>query len=305
MGFQNCTNTRVAIGNIYKRVFNKQVPGPLLTKIPLFKFKEGTRLSAGHHFIEGAEMSEMQGAVLHFNHDKSTLEKAIRAHKKIDPRVKDTRDRYTHYIETILGDHYLSLFHKMSCEFEGSHQLVEMDLMRGFDRFITRKDVIELAKDRPYWKDRWRYIKEVVRILDGKEFNSVLELGPGEKTIVKNSDVMQIDDKYIGHCGQSQSTYKHDATVTPWPIKDKQYDLFIALQVWEHLGDKQKEAFKEVMRTSKMAVLSFPLEWKEPEAHNVTREMIEEWTLGFPPSEMILVEKPMYNRLVYLFEFGD
>ncbi len=88
----------------------------------------------------------------------------------------------------------------------------------------------------------------------------VLELGPAFQTIVKNCDIMvkpEIDvwgrpEKYIN------KEFKHDAIVVPWPIDDKAYDLFIALQVWEHLERKQKEAFEEVMRTSKAAILSFP-----------------------------------------------
>lgn len=56
--------------------------------------------------------------------------------------------------------------------------------------------------------------------------------------------------------------YLHDATITPCPIEDKAYDLLIALQVWEHLEGKQQDVFKEVMRVSKMAILSFPYKWK-------------------------------------------
>ena len=71
----------------------------------------------------------------------------------------------------------------------------------------------------------------------------------------------------------------------PWPINDKQYDLFIALQVWEHLGNKQSRAFREAIRISKAVILSFPYKWNcpknnanYPEHHEVDEELIGDWT---------------------------
>lgn len=57
---------------------------------------------------------------------------------------------------------------------------------------------------------------------------------------------------------------QHNATEKPWPIANKQYDLFIALQVWERLDNKQSRAFREVMRVSRAAILSFPYLWDYP-----------------------------------------
>ena len=58
--------------------------------------------------------------------------------------------------------------------------------------------------------------------------------------------------------------YIHAVTLTPWPIKDRKYDFFIDLQAWEYLGDKQKDAFIEVMCISRMAILNFPYMWNYP-----------------------------------------
>lgn len=45
-------------------------------------------------------------------------------------------------------------------------------------------------------------------------------------------------------------TIVHDATKIPWPVSDKAFDMFMSLQVWEHLGSSQADAFREVKRIS-------------------------------------------------------
>ena len=96
------------------------------------------------------------------------------------------------------------------------------------------------------------YFKEVIDSIKKEPPKSALELGPDNFPIVRQSDSM---DK---NGWLPRLTYHHDATKFPWPIKDSKYGLFIALQVWEHLQDKQKEAFREVMRIPRRAILSFP-----------------------------------------------
>ena len=54
----------------------------------------------------------------------------------------------------------------------------------------------------------------------------------------------------------------HDATATPWPIPGGRYDLFVALQVFEHLGTSQRAAFAEVRRVARHAIISLPIEWE-------------------------------------------
>ena len=82
-----------------------------------------------------------------------------------------------------------------------------------------------------------------------------------------------------------EQVYIHYAAEKPWPVVDKQYDLFIALQVWEHLSNNQSRAFREVMRISKAVVLSFPYNWdcpennaNYPEYHDIDEELIAGWT---------------------------
>ena len=91
--------------------------------------------------------------------------------------------------------------------------------------------------------------------------------------------------------------------------------MFIALQVWEHLGNKQSRAFREVMRISRSAVLSFPYDWdcpkgnaNYPEHHRIDEELIGDWTLGVRPKDVTRIERtgPEVSkgpRIIYYWEF--
>jgi hypothetical protein len=170
---------------------------------------------------------------------------------------------------------------------------------------ITIADVIAYSKIDTYYRGREKYMgaaADIIRkkiINEGLLLNSVLELGPYLLPIVVGSDVMDRKPYLPG------IKYLHDATKTPWPIKDKAYDLFIALQVWEHLCDRQgnyqKEAFREVMRISKMAILSFPYKWKGGgKTHmGIDEKVISEWTLGVKPAFTQIVSR----RAIYFFIF--
>ena len=58
----------------------------------------------------------------------------------------------------------------------------------------------------------------------------------------------------------------HDATRIPWPIGADRYDLFVALQVFEHLGSAQPAVFDEVRRVARHAIISLPIDgrWTTP-----------------------------------------
>lgn len=86
-------------------------------------------------------------------------------------------------------------------------------------------------------------------------------------------------------------------------ISDKYFDCFIALQVWEHL-DKQAEAFREVMRISKYAILSFPYKWPRGKGHDkrhvgIDDRIISRWTCGVRPID----KKLIHHRMVMTWRF--
>jgi len=183
---------------------------------------------------------------------------------------------------------------------------------------VTKKDFECLAKHKEVHyinkktycdvKHRWQYVKEAVRIVNTEQPTSVLELGPfftrdGKPfPIVKGSDTFD--------CRSSTTTYCRSATDIPWPMVNKQYDLFIALQVWEHLEGKQKEAFAEVARVANKAILSFPykIKGKSTDIHaNIDDGQIVEWTFGLEPANKIVVvdnrTRPATRRIVCFFKF--
>jgi len=55
------------------------------------------------------------------------------------------------------------------------------------------------------------------------------------------------------------------------------------------------------MRVTKMAILSFPLNWNHPGDchHGITEERISEWTLHVEPVKKVRVGK----RIIYFFIF--
>jgi hypothetical protein len=170
---------------------------------------------------------------------------------------------------------------------------------------ITYKDFVDVEKKDAYFKGRWTYLSIVVDLIQKIKPRSVLELGPYRLPLVKGEDTMDIV-KVLENL-----TYLHDATKIPWPIADKKYDLLISCEVWEHLGDKQKEAFKEAMRISRRAIFSFPYKWeypkesKEVEAlqhRNIDEAKIAEWTLHRKPKKFSFSNDKRY--VVYYFEFN-
>lgn len=146
-----------------------------------------------------------------------------------------------------------------------------------------------------YYRGRWNYLRKVIRLVEDESPKKVLELGPRSLTIVKGSDTMDF------HSHGQKLTYMHDAKIIPWPVQDKEYDMFIALQVWEHLDGRQEEAFREVMRTSRTAILSFPYKRHFPGDchHGIDEKKIEEWTMGVIPEKVTRVG-PV---IVYFFRF--
>lgn len=165
---------------------------------------------------------------------------------------------------------------------------------------ISHKEFSQLIIANSYYEGRWDYFKAVIDIIAEIQPRKVLELGPSLFTVVKNSDFMykpEIDSWGIpakGNCTE----YAHNATQFPWPIEDKQYDLFIALQVFEHLDDKQCKVFQEAKRISHSVILSLPYRWDCPtdNPHYPSHHMIDEntilrWASGHSPVKTVYIPR--------------
>jgi hypothetical protein len=145
-------------------------------------------------------------------------------------------------------------------------------------RPLTHEEFLRLQRSHPYYHARWPYLSEAIRISARVKPQRVLELGPYMRPLYSGSDVID----QVVHNPSEPPRWVHDATVAPWPVPSRSYDLFVALQVWEHLRDSQVDAFGEAGRVATWGLLSFPLEWNLKNAgdchHGITMSKIREWT---------------------------
>ncbi|MFA5760048.1 MAG: hypothetical protein WC942_11950, partial [Clostridia bacterium] len=137
---------------------------------------------------------------------------------------------------------------------------------------------------------------------------SILELGSNGLPLSSFSDTMDIT-KF--NKVKDYPTYIRDAKSFPWEI-NKKYDVFIALQVWEHLCPYQTKAFEEASRIAKKIILSFPYNWNSGpmfEEHNyINEEVIRRWAGGITPTESIISDvsgkfHTSGKRIVCFWEF--
>ena len=173
-------------------------------------------------------------------------------------------------------------------------------------KFITKKAIDNLNDE--YYEGRYDYFKEVIdqiKLMDN--INTTLEIGPYKSPLVEGGDVIDIKDNDLkSYPIKIGKFYKHDCSVTPYPLKDKQYDLVIACQVLEHLGTNQKEIFKELSRISKKAIITLPYKWNVPcnKHHMIDENVIDYWAQGLKPTfEKIFLDRP--QRILRIYNFDD
>jgi hypothetical protein len=177
--------------------------------------------------------------------------------------------------------------------------------------FLTEKSFYEKVSKRAnihYWKNRWDYLKHVVEWLRELRPLTVLELGANGINLTSVSDNMDLKAGLIDEDNVNRRMYIQDATQTPYAIQDKYYDVFVALQVFEHLGDKQPTVFEEIRRISKAAILSFPYKWIRPgnKHHAIDEAVISRWTNNEKPFRVQTIAGPKStntDRIIYMFKF--
>lgn len=189
-------------------------------------------------------------------------------------------------------------------------------------KFLEEHEYRELASEEyynPNAADRWPYLSLCIDVIKSNGWEKVLEIGPYNTPLAKACDVMDIDANRlptdsIWHPKPETRSIIHDASVTPWPIATKAYDVVVGLQVWEHLEGGQKRAFHECHRVAKYALLSFPFEWKCRNAKHcrnvhceVDDSVIKYWTAGWPVKESWIIQEEaglFHKRRINLYEFG-
>jgi len=76
--------------------------------------------------------------------------------------------------------------------------------------------------------------------------------------------------------------------------------------VFEHLGTRQPEAFLEVRRVARNAILSLPIDWVMADPRNchhlVTEERVLGWFAPVVPTKVVVGNPGHRKRLIYVFE---
>jgi sortase A len=180
-------------------------------------------------------------------------------------------------------------------------------------RPLTKPEFDILAARRSYYytPDRWTYMWVVCQIaaelIDRHALQSALELGPFLRPVIVGADAMERQGSRA--LREYAKVIPHDATITPWPIRDKQYDLFTALQVFEHLKGHQRAAFFEVCRVAKHAIISVPIDWEMEDPtdchHRISNETAMSWFAPRRPTHVELGNGGSCKRVVYVFENID
>ena len=138
-----------------------------------------------------------------------------------------------------------------------------------------------------YWKNgqyRWDYMSKAIELM--QEIDPVRVCEAGTSGIPLCSDSVLLEYPY------------YDLNFANYPFDSKHFDVFVALQVWEHLK-KPAEAFAEARRISKNVILSIPYQWKQGDAQHVGLDdsTVLGWTRGEEPCKTIHI----CRRKIYLW----
>jgi Methyltransferase domain len=183
-----------------------------------------------------------------------------------------------------------------------------LDLARYPIRPIGRAEFDAMVEEFPYYRNRWGYMStallEAARLIQTDDIDSALELGAPVRPILVGAHVM--DKTKRPEYDTSVPAVTHDATITPWPIADKSFDLFLALQVFEHLKDRQPEAFLEVRRIARHAILSLPIDWIMDDPRNchhmISMERAASWFAPVAPTRIVEHVTGRRKRVIFVFE---
>lgn len=159
-----------------------------------------------------------------------------------------------------------------------------------------------------YYRGRWEYtsraLGQAARLIRRDRLRTALEMGAPVQPVIVGADVMDIAAR--PQLDPSVRFVLHDATQTPWPFEDKAYDLFLALQVFEHLGDRQPEAFREVRRVARHAIISLPIDWVTADPrdlhHQIAKERVLSWFAPVVPTRVVTGNRGPRQRLIFVFE---
>lgn len=170
--------------------------------------------------------------------------------------------------------------------------------------YLTRAEYDKkvAALNSKYWNEgkeyRWQYMSKVIEF--AKEIcpdGIVMEAGASGIPLNDKSFLFDYPEYDLNKPPYEIHFTKDLVDVIP----SRSFDLFIALQTWEHL-DNQQDAFREVMRISKAAILSFPYKWgrgHDARHTGIDDKKIAEWTCSVKPVKTMVINK----RAIYVWVF--
>ena len=178
----------------------------------------------------------------------------------------------------------------------------------GTIRPLTAREFELIEAHDRYYRTRWTYLsvaaQQASALIAQHDLRTALELGPWGRPLIVGADAMDRIER--PDLQKEGILVVHDATVAPWPIPDKAYDLFVGLQVFEHLKGKQAIAFAEVVRVARHAIISLPIDWVLEDTrnshHGLTEERARSWFLPIEPTRVVLGNPGPKKRLVFVFE---
>ena len=177
-------------------------------------------------------------------------------------------------------------------------------------QYLTESMCYQIAQHHPggHWdctplSARWRYHKMAIDLIKGlgiDDSSHVLEMGTMGASLILGSHTID----YAEHWDfpGKRPTYLHDARKLPWPIGDKQYDLFVALRVYQHLAPYQEKCFREARRVARKVLIVVPDNYRNrlhTDSRGITYEQFLRWNAQTPPDVCI------DTGMGYLYYWGE
>ncbi|MCP4712486.1 MAG: class I SAM-dependent methyltransferase [Planctomycetes bacterium] len=136
-------------------------------------------------------------------------------------------------------------------------------------------------KHESYKKNNWGIIYRMYWDKLISQDSSILEIGCGNGYLCKRLNIEGYNvvgmDVVADQRGGIFPYKRHDITETPWPFQDKQFDVGLAFDVFEHIAEDQLEAvLSEFVRVSKSQAASIP-HLKSVGKLHVTVKPVEWW----------------------------
>jgi len=169
------------------------------------------------------------------------------------------------------------------------------------NRNLFMAHIAELNSD--YWNEgadyRWEYMEFAISELRRIGAGTICEAGASGIPLCSSSYLMDLPDHNLDKVPY-HFIHRSEDKIDRIKIENKKFDAFVALQVWEHL-DYPADAFREVMRISKSAILSLPYKWTygDKRHRGIDMAKIAAITCNVQPENIRFIK----NRIVYTWRF--